>query len=220
MPEGRITALKIQKRKKDRVNVFIDDQFAFGLSLIEAAKLRKGQTLTEAEITRLRDKDAIQQAIDRAARFLAYRPRSTDEVRRNLSKKNIPPTVIDAALEQMSTQGYLDDRAFALFWIENRNAFKPLGSRALRYELRQKRVPDTIIDEVLDAYGVDDADAAYRAASQRAGRLRNMTRRDFQNKVGSFLQRRGFAYNIARVAIERLMEELDEPGYFVAPDED
>jgi regulatory protein len=220
VPEGRITALKIQKRKKDRVNVFIDDQFAFGLSLIEAAKLRKGQTLTEAEITRLRDKDAIQQAIDRAARFLAYRPRSTDEVRRNLSKKNIPPTVIDAALEQMSAQGYLDDRAFALFWIENRNAFKPLGSRALRYELRQKRVPDTIIDEVLDAYGVDDADAAYRAASQRARRLRNMTRRDFQNKVGSFLQRRGFAYNIARVAIERLMEELDEPGYFVAPDED
>ena len=85
-----ITALEVQKRNKERVNVYLDDEFAFGLNMMEAAKLRKGQTLTAEEIKVLTDEDAINQAVNRAIDFLSYRPRSTEEVRRNLIKKIYP----------------------------------------------------------------------------------------------------------------------------------
>ena len=135
-----ITALEVQKRNKERVNVYLDDEFAFGLSLMEAAVLKKGQTLSDEEIDQLKQEDAIVQAVDHAIRFLSYRPRSSQEVRQNLSKKKIPETVIESALERLENLGYLDDSAFVRFWVENRNSFKPMGARALSYELRQKGI--------------------------------------------------------------------------------
>ncbi len=34
---GRITALRTQKKNPDRVNVYLDGRFAFGLAAMEAA---------------------------------------------------------------------------------------------------------------------------------------------------------------------------------------
>jgi len=216
---NRVTALQVQQRNKERVNVYLDGEYAFSLALIEAAKLRKGQTLTEEDITQLRDSDAIARAVDSAARFLANRPRSVVEVRRNLSKKDTPEAVIDQAIARLETMGYLDDTAFARYWLENRNTFKPRGPMALRYELRQKGVADDIIDTVLDD-GLDVEAAAYKAAQQKASRLRGLTRQQFQNKLGGFLQRRGFTYATSRDVIEQIATErcAEDPEFFIEPD--
>lgn len=207
MPAGIITALEIQKRNKERVNVYLDNEYAFSLDVMQAALLRKGQALSEAEVTALQDDDAIGQAVDRGVRFLAYRPRSEQEVRRNLSDKDIPQAVIDAAVDRLHNLGYLDDRAFALFWIENRSTFKPLSPRALRYELRQKGVADPIITDLLA--DVDAYDAAYQAARKRLQRLRGTDRSTFRSKINAFLQSRGFTYDIIRDITQQLIEELE-----------
>jgi len=214
MSAGVITALEVQKRNKERVNVFVDGEYAFSLSLMEAAQLRKGQALSEAEIAVLRGEDAIIQAVDSAAHFLGYRPRSTAEVRRNLSDKDIPAEVIDKAVERLTTMGYLDDAAFARYWVQNRSEFKPLSNRALRQELRQKGVPNTVIDTVLEE--VNETDLAYKAAQTQTRRLKRLSRKDFHTKIANFLQRRGFSYSTARDVIQRLVDELeaDDPDYF------
>lgn len=211
---GIVTALEIQKRNKERANVFIDGEYAFSLNLMEAAQLRKGQALTEAEIVALRDADAVVQAVDSAANFLGYRPRSTSEVRRNLTEKEFPAPVIDAAVERLTGLGYLDDEAFARYWVQNRGEFKPLSHRALRQELRQKGVDNTIIDTVLEAVG--ESDLAYKAARSQSRRLKQLTRKEFHTKLANFLQRRGFSYSTARDVIQRLIDELEaeDPDYF------
>ncbi|MEL6268591.1 MAG: RecX family transcriptional regulator [Chloroflexota bacterium] len=213
---GKITALEIQKRNKERVNVYIEGEFAFGLNLMDAVSLRKGQELTEADITALKDGDAIVRAVDAAANFLSYRPRSSREVRDNLNKKDYPPTVIDAAMERLRTMGYLDDEAFARFWVENRDTFKPRSPMALAVELRQKGVPDDIIQRVIET--VDATDAAYRAAQKKLNSYRGHSVQDFKKKLGSYLQRRGFGYEVVNDVFDRLIEELNEtdPDYFAA----
>lgn len=211
---GIITRLEAQKRNNKRVNVYIDDEFALSLTLDEAVKLRKGQQLSEAEIAQLQGEDAVQKAIARAANLLATRPRSRAEVRRNLLQKEIPPAVIDAALDRLTEQGYLDDHAFAAFWIRERSQFKPLSEKALRYELRQKGVARTIIDELLDDQ--NDEDAAYRAAQIYLRRLRGLDQRAFKQKMAAFLARRGFSASDSRRAIQRCIEELAESGAFAA----
>jgi regulatory protein len=212
---GIITALEVQKRNKKRVNVYIDEDYAFSVSLDEAARLRKGQTLSEAELAALKDQAAVTVATDQAARFLSLRPRSVQEVRQNLVQKDTPPAVIDAAVERLTALGYLDDQQFATFWVRERNQFKPISPRALRHELRQKGIADSIIQAVLA--DVDAEETAYRAAQGQMRRVRGLERRAARDKLYGFLQRRGFAYDTARRVVTRLIDEIDAetPDFFV-----
>ncbi len=214
---GKITALVAQKRNKERVNVYIDGEFAFGLALIEALKLKKGQVLTDEDITRLKSLDEIEVAHQRALNFLSYRPRSMQEVARNLkdSKKEFSAYTIDTVLERLERSGLVDDAAFARFWVENRANFSPRSARALRYELRQKGVSDRVIDAALDALNEDTA--AYQAAQSRANRYATADEETFRKKLGGFLSRRGFSYATVRDALDRLWAELHEDDAPTSP---
>ena len=205
---GTITALTVQKKNRDRVNVYLDGRFAFGLAAIEAARLRRGQTLSDDEIAALQNRDEVQKAHESALRYLDYRPRSTDEIRRHLMKsKDVAPEVMDEVVERLTSVGLLDDRAFVRYWLENRSDFSPRGERALRLELRQKGVPGDIIAEVLSE-GHDEDQAAYRAAMAQARKVRTTDPVEFRRKMEAHLARRGFSYDTAREAVARAWSEL------------
>jgi regulatory protein len=203
---GKITALEVQKNNKERVNVYLNDEFAFGLSLIEAASLRKGQTLSDNDIAALKSRDTVEQAYERALRFLGTRPRSAAEVRRNLTDHEIATAVADEIIERLEGKGYLDDLAFAKFWVSNRQQFKPKGTRALRFELKEKGIADDIISEVLAE--VDTSEAAYQAGKDKARRLHGLDKRAFRDKLAGYLLRRGFDYETVREVSDRLFSEI------------
>ncbi len=209
-----ITALEVHRRNKDCVKLFLNDNFVMNLPSLQAATLYQGQVLTQAEVEALSEVQAIQSAYDRALRFLSYRPRSAEEVRRNLERNAVAEAVISAVMERLSERAYLDDLAFARFWLENRNRFKPMAPRALRYELRQKGIDGEIIDSVLSE--VDAEDAAYRAAQSRITRYRGTTRQVFRRKLSAMLRRRGFDSETIYAVALRLQQELEESedGYF------
>jgi regulatory protein len=209
-----ITALEIQKRDKDRVSVYLDGEFAFGLPIVDAARLHKGQALSEQEIAHLREIDDVSRALDRAVRLLARRPYSSAEIRRHLMSKQVASPIIEEVLARLERLGYVDDRAFAQYWIENREQFGPRGPRALQYELRQKGISEGIIQAVLD--DLDTHDSAYRAAQTQVRRLRGLNRQGFRNKLGGFLARRGFDYDTIREVTDQLTTELQEeqPDFF------
>ena len=71
----KITAIEVQKKNPNRVNISLDDQFAFGLSRLAAAWLKVGQTLSEEKIADLQSADAREVAFQKAMRFLGYRAR-------------------------------------------------------------------------------------------------------------------------------------------------
>ncbi len=209
-----ITALEVHQRNKERVRLFLDDEYALDLPLLQAASLRRGQCLTANEVAALVDAEAVQSAVDRALHYLSYRPRSSEEVRRQLVKKKIPEAHIAAAIERLKQRGYLDDLAFARFWISNRDRFKPMAPRALRYELRQKGIDEAIIDSSLAEIDADDS--AYRAAEVRLSRYQGCTHQEFRHKLGAMLRRRGFGTETINDVLLRLQAELaaSNPGYF------
>jgi regulatory protein len=209
-----ITALEIQKRHKDRVNVYLDGEFGFGLPLIEAARLYKGQELSEEEIKALQAIDSMARAFDQAVKLLARRPYSTAEIRRNLESKQVPPAIIDEVMAKLARLDYVNDRAFAEFWVENREQFRPRGPHVLRYELRQKGVSDDVIEAVLGE--LDVRASAYRAAQGKVRSLRRLTAEQFRAKLGAFLVQRGFGYDIVREVIEQMIDEINEnePEFF------
>ncbi|MDE2748138.1 MAG: RecX family transcriptional regulator [Chloroflexota bacterium] len=209
-----VTGLEVYQRDRERVKLFLDDEFVLDLPLMEAARLRRGQCLTEAEVLELTSARDLQQAFDRAVGFLSYRPRSVEEVRRHLVKKAVPDSLIAVVMARLQERGYVNDLEFARFWIANRERFKPMGSRALKYELRQKGVDDDVLDVAMA--GVDESESAYRAAEARLSRYSGLARGAFRHKLSAMLRRRGFSeYAINDVTL-RIQEELEErdPGYF------
>lgn len=203
---GTITALRWQKRNKDRVNVYLDGRFAFGLAAIAAANLRVGQTLSDEEIAHLQAKDDVERAYEHALNFLSYRPRSEAEVRRNLREKDIEDEVIEAVIERLTRAGLLDDHAFARYWIENRLEFNPRGVRALSHELRRKGVSDAIIAEALA--GFDEEAVARKAAGSAAPRLAHLEPAEFRRRLEAHLARRGFSYAVIEPLVEEMLEAI------------
>jgi regulatory protein len=202
---GKITALRFQKRNKDRVNVYVDDRFAFGLAAIEAARLRVGQTLSDDDIARLRERDEVERAYERALNFLSYRPRSEAEVRRNLRKKDVEDEVVEMVVERLTRAGLLDDREFARYWVENRKEFNPRGARALRHELRGKGISNSIITDTLA--DLNEQSAARQVAERRAPRLAHLEPHDFRRKLGAYMARRGFSYAVIEPLVEEMLAE-------------
>lgn len=202
----KVTALRIQARNKNRVNVYLDGKFAFGLAKLEAARLRIGQELDEAALARLRAADNHEQVHERALRLIARRPRSETEVRDNLKKHGVLPELIEVEIARLRESGLLNDDAFAKLWVENRAAFRPRSKRALQVELKRKGVPAAAMKAALAE--VNEADAAYRLATQRARRLATLPREEFRRKLANFLARRGFNYDTVGPLVERAWQEL------------
>ena len=203
-----ITGLEVNQRNRERVKLYLDDESVMSLPRQAAAALAVGQPLSQREVDALADSEAAQRAFERALRFLAGRPRSAEEVRRNLAKHEVADSHIALALERLQGLDYLDDFGFAKFWLENRARFKPLGPRALRYELRSKGVADDIIETLLEDIDVDDA--AYYVAARKANRIRQPSRQAFRRKLNGLLYRRGFEPDTIRKVMLRLERELEE----------
>ena len=202
---GKITAIEPQARHPNRFNLYIDDRFAMGLSAIVAARLQVGRVLSDAEMTALQGEEDLEDAHEKALRFLEPRPRSTAEVKQHLLKKDIPADVVTRVIEKLTSAGLLDDAAFAKYWVENREEFRPRAGRALRFELKRKGLSDTAIADAIRE--VDESESAYRAGQARARRLSALEYREFRDKLGAFLMRRGFSYPVAKQAAERLWQE-------------
>jgi regulatory protein len=209
---GEITSLRFQKGNQERVNVYLEGEYAFALPAVEAAKLRKGQFLSDEEIRALQTVDLEAKAFDRAVRFLGVRPRSEWEVRQNLQRyrprggETLTQAQIDQVIERLLNRDYLNDHEFARYWVEQRNQFKPMSPQALRYELRRKGVADQIIDTVIEQE-TDPRSAALEAARSRAYRWNRLEEAEFQKKMAALLQRRGFRWEIIRDVIQQVWQE-------------
>ena len=215
---GTITALKVQKRNPRRVNVYLDDRYAFGLAAIEAARLRRGQVLSDEDIEELKERDSFEKAHDRALHFLSYRPRSEAEMRRYLRGKAVSPAVEDEVIEHLTRAKLLDDLAFARYWVENRKSFNPRGLRMLRYELRQKGLSEETIAQALT--DLDEEDSAHRVAARRGRRLAHLDQVSFRQKLRAHLLRRGFPHEVVNSAVERAWQELRAEGENIDESED
>jgi len=215
MPPGTITALSVQTGDQDRVNVFVDGAFALGISLatLQREGLYKGQVLGAEEWRRLERAESTHKAWEAALRLLEFRPRAERELRARLRRKQYDAEQIEDVVMRLRDLGLLDDQQFARLWVSNRTATNPRGSQALRHELMSKGVDRQLAAEVVEASVDPLAEAALceevaRKALPRYARVNDWA--TFQRKLGSLLQRRGFAWETVGPLLRRLWDERGE----------
>lgn len=146
-----ITALQADPADPNKVHIFLDDKHLMAVTLDVAAaeRLTVGQSCSQERIERLHKAQELDEVYRGALNFLSYRPRSAREVEMRLRKKGHAPEHIESVMERLRHAGFVDDMEFARFWINSRMSFSPRGARLLRSELRQKGVPQNVVDEIL-----------------------------------------------------------------------
>jgi regulatory protein len=209
---ARITALRLGKGRNKKANVSLDGKLAFNLEPEVALKegLKVGQELSANRIEALIKTSRQQSCYDAALRYLSYRPRSEYEIRQRLYQRHFDNNSIKAALSRLKEQGLIDDNDFARFWRDNRQSFNPRSQWLTRLELKQKRVPEEIIEQVVST--IDDVNNAYSVAKVKAHSLTQCDYQSFRRRLGDHLKRRGFNYGIIIKTIEQLWRERGLPG--------
>lgn len=199
----KITAIKAQVKNADRYSVFIDDKYAFSLSvnaLIEA-KLRVGQEVSESQITELKEASSVDKLFGVAVRYVAIRPRSKDEVRQYLRRKKADSQTIDDILASLISRGLLNDEDFARSWIESRRLLKSSSKRKLSAELQQKKVDLSLIDSALQEYS--DLDQLKKLIEKKQNQPKY---KEDQQKLLAYLARQGFNYSDIKHVLENIRD--------------
>ena len=143
-----------------------------------------------------------------ALKLLGLRNHSQKELERKLLKKGYTVESIYPALEQLTSQGLLDDRKFSMELIRSRSGRKPSGKMKMRAELRKRGISETIIGELLKEY--ESKELCYRAAEKKIGSLHGTTITDRKKKLAVFLHNRGFEWqDIQTVLIHFFQSGLD-----------
>ena len=150
-------------------------------------------------------------AYESAVRYLGHRPRSVSEIHRHLRTKKFDDEAIAAAIDKLRAQRYVDDDAFARYWLEQRERFRPRGDRGIRMELAQKGVSRDVIDVVLGERAPDaDIEQAKKALTRMMSRWAALTPMERKRKIHTFLAARGFGYGTIEEVIRASVEDVDE----------
>lgn len=208
--EGRITSIRAQTKAPDRVSVFIDGEFGFGIhrDVLLEFELARGVELTVEKQIEIVDRDAYFRARAVAVRYLSYRERSAAEIRRRLRRDDYPSVVIEDVVHYLEESGFVDDRKYALNYTEGRFRSRGYGPIRIRADLRRRGVNRGAIDAAIDqVYSARDEvlEKAREMGSKRWAQLdRESDPLKRKKKVYDYLGRRGYAFDVVRRVVDEL----------------
>lgn len=208
MDEKKITKLAVQKNNRQRINVFLDDEFAFGISRAAGAWLQIGQALSQFQIDELLSKDLDETIHGKSLEYLNIRARSEEEMRKKLQDRGFEEDRINSEIVHLKNSHLLDDKEFSALWVENRNSLHPRSQRLIAYELRRKGITEEIIHDSLQ--DVDDDQTAFDLAFRYSKRLSNLDWQSFRKRIGGYLARKGFGYETINQVTRRIWSEKEE----------
>lgn len=207
---GTITALDTQTHDTDRISVFLDGDFAFGLhqDIVVKHRLQVGDELTPEERQEIERDEQYVQAKQRALDYLAHKPRTEEEVRRTLRREDLPGAVIEDVVARLYELSYLDDEAYAQDYARNRFSSKKYGPDRIERELVKRGIDRHIAEETVAEFFADrdlTAVARQHAEKQWARLTDEDDPRRRKQKLYRYLRRRGFSSD----TIYPLLDELD-----------
>ena len=208
-----ITQIAVQKKRKNRCSIFLDDEFAFGLDQDVVLKfgLKKGDALDKKQIEEILLSEERKSAKDRALKFLSYRDRSEKEILTKLKDVGYDESIIEWVIADLKRLKFIDDKRFAYSFAQTQMITRPMGEFFLKRELKQKGVATELIEQTIEKVyqEKDQLTVAMELGEQRKKRFKNLDELKVKKRVSDFLLRRGFSWDIVSYILENWNELED-----------
>ena len=207
----KITSISLQVRDKNRVNVSVNGKYRFSLDYTQLADLgvKVGNEYTEEQLADLENESQFGKLYMRALEYSLMRPHSQHELSQYLYrktrdtltktgsiKKGVSKALTERVYDRIILKGYVNDEAFARYWVENRQLRKGISKRKLQAELASKGVDRAIVESLLSETERTDEEEIQKIIEKKAGRY------DDTQKLTAYLARQGFGYEDIKRAIE------------------
>ena len=203
----KISEIKNQKKRKNRVSIYIEGKYGFSLdyNTLSRSDIHVGDEIDEKEIKKLKLKDEFAKARDYGYSLISYRDRSEWELKNRILEKGFQREVAIEVVNWFKKEGIVNDRNFANRWLDGVLQTKPMGKMRVLHELRAKRIDDGIIEDVCDkrlGYQTE-MELAKKACNKRMNVLKNYPPEVGKRRLFQYMKNRGFAFEI----IQELMKE-------------
>ncbi len=140
--------------------------------------------------------------------YLKFRPRTIKETREYLYKKvkttHWSHEAVDKVIDHLIELKFLDDKEFVDYLVTSRTRIKIKGIYAIKQELKKFGVNKELIDEYFSNTKINEEELAEKILAGRWPRLKTLPKQKRFEKAMSFLQRRGFNFEVGRKTIEKL----------------
>lgn len=203
-----ITNIIPQKRKKERVNIYLDGKFAFSLDLetLLTKGLKINQEVSQEEVEELIKKGELNKLYKKVLRLISLRPRSEKEIIDYLRKNGAGQNEIDLVTERLKKLGLIDDVKFINWWFEQRKIFRPRSLQVIKAELLRKGVNKLLIEKTLSGKEADFNNETARILAKKAlKRYRNLPIVKRKQRLSNFLLQKGFNWCIIQEIVDEMI---------------
>lgn len=206
---SRITAIEPDPRSPESLRIEIDGvRFgAVSRAVIDAERVRPGHPVDSALQERLAAAADLEAAYRTVLRSLEVRSYARNDLARRMVRKGHRRAAVDAALERAASLGFINDAAFAEFYVQTRAA-RGRGPSRLTRDLLSMGVDRALIDRAIAAHwpeGADRSSMPLALAQKRAAQLAGLPRQARRRRVVAYLARRGFSGREVTAIVDRVI---------------
>jgi regulatory protein len=211
----KITSYEPQKRNKEKLNVFVDGEYSFSITMNGWAKnfLWVGKEITQEDIEKYKIGDGKELALDKALTILGTL-KTRHEVEEKLKEKEFEDEDIEYAVSKAMEYGYINDAYYVKCYILERGIPNKWGENKIMNNLLQKGVDKEVIQEGLDLYFKDEDsyEIALNCAIKKYDTINKSKYDDYQikSKLLSFLTTKGFSYETSCRAAQEVMDTYSD----------
>ena len=205
----KITAITQQKKRQNRYNVFIDNEFAFGIDGVDLLyyKLKEGIELTQERYDLIMDELVFVKARETAMRYIDFKRRTEKEVRQKLGEEFGEATT-ERVIELLKRYRVIDDEEYARLYITDCLKLKGWGARRILTELAARGIDRGAAEKYLEGSGDAMREKAEKLLEKR---IKNgiADQKEYKKHM-DFLLRRGFDFETAKNALNKYKNDMEE----------
>lgn len=211
---GKITKIEVQKRNKERVNVYIDNAYAFSIysELVYRENLRVNSEVDEEKLLSLAKKENVSKCKETALKIIERSYKTEKEMQKKLMEKGYDFDSIEIVINFLKEYNFINDSNYVKMYIKDRISTQ--GKQKIKYSLIRKGISVEIIDEFINKIESDDEKVvAIEMAKKKYKTLikRENDRFKLWNKLCRYLVGRGYDYSISKEVVNEVldMENID-----------
>ncbi len=203
-----ITKIEAQKRKEDRVNIYVDEKFFMAIykELVFTFNLKKGDNIDEEYLKKILKDEMFLKGKNKALNILSKASQSEKKIREKLNE-DFEEDTIDDVIDFLKKYNFINDGELASKIVNTNVNLNKYGKNKIKQNLYNKGIEKSAIDEAISEidYNAEFENALY-LAQKRYDRVKNEDPKKAYAKIANHLAYKGFNYDIIKSVLNKIFK--------------
>lgn len=209
---NKITNVEVQKRNKDRFNVFVDEEFSFACDgeIVYKYDIKKGNIVNVDELKEIMEEDNFIKCKSSALRTIEKTYKTEKEIIDKLKDKGFEEKTIKRTLEFLKEYNFLNDKKYTEMFVKDK--IKAQGRNKIKFTLMKKGVCEELIKDKINNIDKDEEFNGALTLAQKKYNLivkREEDKFKIAQKLYRFLAGKGYGYDCINKVIKQVLNSED-----------